>query len=150
MNLPALNASLNGAAGLFLIAGFIAIRAKREKLHKSLMLSAFLCSIAFLFSYLLHHLSTPDLTVKYAGPNWGKLPYLAMLALHTVLAAAVPFLAMRTLFLGFSGQLEKHRRLARLTFPIWVFVSITGVLIYFILYQWTPSWEIAKSALQQS
>ncbi|MDP6849617.1 MAG: DUF420 domain-containing protein [Planctomycetota bacterium] len=150
MNLPALNATLNGIAGLFLVSGFIAIRAGNEKLHKSLMLSAFLSSIAFLCSYLLHHLTGPELSVKYAGPDWGKIPYLVMLLAHTVLAAAVPFLAMRTIFLGFKGPQEKHRKLARITFPIWVFVSITGVLIYFILYQWTPSWAQALSQLPSS
>ena len=146
MNLPLLNASLNGTAGLLLIGGFIAIRAGKEKLHIRLMMFALLASAAFLISYGLHHL-TGALTVKYAGPDSWKTAYLVLLLTHTVLAAVVPFLAIRVAFLGIKGRREAHRKLARVTFPIWIYVSITGVLIYLVLYVWTNSWEIARAGI---
>ena len=139
--LPLLNAYLNGAACSLLVLGWIAIRRKREGLHKALMISAFFCSIAFLVSYVWHHATAPEMSVPFAGPAAWKPAYLAFLLAHTVLAACVPFLAMRTIFLGLKGRREEHRRLARKTFPIWLYVSVTGVILFFILYCWTPSWE---------
>ncbi len=146
MNLPLLNASLNGTAGLLLVGGFIAIKLGREKLHIRLMMLALLTSCAFLISYGVHHL-TGALTVKYTGPDSWKTAYLVLLLTHTVLAAIVPFLAIRVAFLGIKGRRESHRKLAKITFPIWIYVSITGVLIYLTLYVWTDSWEIARASL---
>jgi len=135
---PPLNAALNGFAGVLLLVGFAQIKGGRETAHKRFMLAAFGCSVLFLASYLYYHLHF-SIQVKYQGPEWGKLPYLGMLLAHTILAAAVPFLALRTIFLGLKERRTQHRRLARITFPIWLFVSITGVLIYLVLYVFTDS-----------
>jgi len=139
---PPLNASLNGLAGLLLVLGVWRIKRGDEVGHRRLMLSALACSVVFLASYLTYHLRF-ELTVKYQGPDWGRTPYLALLLSHTVLAAAVPFLALRTAWLGYKDDRPRHRRLAKWTFPIWLYVSVTGVLIYLVLYRWTPSGEIA-------
>jgi uncharacterized membrane protein YozB (DUF420 family) len=139
---PPLNASLNGLAGLLLVLGVWRIKRGDEVGHRRLMLSALACSALFLASYLTYHFGF-ELTVKYQGPDWGRTPYLALLLSHTVLAALVPFLALRTAWLGYRDDRERHRRLARITFPIWLYVSVTGVLIYLVLYRWTPSGEIA-------
>ncbi|MFK5956448.1 MAG: DUF420 domain-containing protein [Planctomycetota bacterium] len=144
---PPINAALNGLAGVLLLIGFGLIRRGNEAAHKRFMLSAFACSMVFLVSYLYYHLNF-SIQVKYAGPDWGKMPYLIMLLVHTVLAATVPFLALRTIFLGFQGPREAHRKIARITFPIWMFVSITGVLIYLILYVFTDSGSIVLEALE--
>jgi len=144
---PPLNAALNGLAGLLLLLGYGLIRRGHEDAHKKVMLTAFGCSIVFLLSYLYYHLNF-SIQVKYAGPDWGKIPYLVMLLLHTVLAATVPFLALRTIFLGFQGRRDAHRKIAKITFPIWLFVSITGVLIYLILYVFTQSGDLVLQALE--
>ncbi|MDA0667196.1 MAG: DUF420 domain-containing protein [Planctomycetota bacterium] len=144
---PPINAALNGFAGLLLLLGFGLIRNGKETAHKRVMLTAFGCSVVFLMSYLYYHLNF-SIQVKYAGPDWGKTPYLIMLLAHTVLAAAVPLLAMRTIFLGLKGRRESHRKIARITFPIWLFVSITGVLIYLILYVLTDSGANVLDALR--
>ncbi len=140
--LPTLNASLNGLAGLFLLAGFAQIRRGRERAHGFCMKAAFLSSVAFLGCYLYYHFSN-EILVRYAGPEWGKTPYLLLLLSHTVLAAAVPFLAIRTLWLGLKDRREQHRWWARKTLPLWLYVSLTGVLIYLVLYVLTDSGAIA-------
>ena len=145
--LPAVNACLNGLATILLCSGVYAIKKGNEQLHIRLMVSAFACSCVFLVGYLSHHFMT-GLTVSYAGPDWGRTPYLIMLLVHTVFAAEVPFLAIHTIRLGLRDDRPAHKKWARRTFPIWLFVSITGVLIYFILYQWTPSWSEALQTLQ--
>ncbi|MDA1259539.1 MAG: DUF420 domain-containing protein [Planctomycetota bacterium] len=144
---PALNAVLNSCAGVLLIVGVVLIHRGRERAHKNAMLAAFGCSILFLASYLWFHFHY-RIRVEYAGPDWGRTPYLVMLLAHTVLAAVVPFLAMRTIWLGLRDRRPAHRRLARITFPIWLFVSVTGVLIYFVLYQWTGSGAAALHELR--
>jgi len=144
---PPINAALNGLAGILLLIGFGLIKRGKKDAHKRVMISAFACSVVFLVSYLYYHLNFA-IQVKYAGPDWGKTPYLIMLLMHTVLAAAVPFLAMRTIFLGLKGRWQAHRKIARVTFPIWLFVSITGVLIYLILYVFTNSGDLVLNALE--
>lgn len=143
--LPTLNACLNGLAFLLLVTGLIKIKQGQEEAHKKLMIGALLVSTLFLLSYVTHH-ATVGMTVKYAGADWGKTPYLVMLLVHTVLAAAVPFLAIRTAYLGFQDRRESHRKWAKVTAPIWIFVSVSGVLIYFILYVWTDSYAQALAA----
>lgn len=143
--LPTLNACLNGLAFLLLVSGLVMIKRGREQTHKRLMLSALACSALFLVSYLTHH-ATIGVTVRYAGPDWGRVPYLGMLLAHTVLAAAVPFLALRTAWLGLKDRRAQHRKWARVTAPIWIFVSVTGVLIYLVLYIWTDSFAAAIEA----
>jgi putative membrane protein len=150
--LPSLNAALNGLAFLFLLTGIAQIKRGRETAHKNLMLAALVCSVIFLISYLSHH-AMVGLSVPYHGPEGWKTPYLTMLLVHTILAALVPFLALRTAWLGLRihaepGRRATHKRWARITAPIWIFVSISGVLIYLVLYIWTDSYSHALELAQ--
>lgn len=146
---PPLNAALNGLAGLLLVIGVLQVKRGNEAAHKKFMLAAFGCSVVFLVSYLYYHFHFA-IQVKYQGPDWGRWPYFGLLLSHTVLAAGVPFLALRTIFLGFKERREAHRKLARITFPVWLYVSITGVMIYLVLYVLTDSGRLAVDALPQS
>ena len=132
--LPAVNASLNGLATVLLVSGLVLIRFNRKEAHKRVMLSAFGVSVVFLICYLVYH--------AYAGskpfPGSGMMRpfYFSILISHILLAAAVPVLALITIYRGLKGQWDKHRRIARVTFPIWLYVSVTGVMIYWMLYHW--------------
>ena len=130
--LPKLNALLNGLAAILLVSGFAAIRSRRIGLHRALMLSAFAASTLFLISYGVYHASR--LHQEFAGPDWMRPPYYAMLVTHVVLAAALVPLALITLYRALRGDFARHRRLARWTLPVWLYVSVTGVLVYLILY----------------
>ena len=136
-SLPAVNATLNGLSTLLLVTGLTLIRRGKREAHKRVMLFAFGVSIAFLCCYLISH--------GYAGskPFEGKglirAIYFAILISHVILAATVPFLASITIYLGLKQRWEKHRRIAKVTFPIWLYVSVTGVIIYLMLYQWPVS-----------
>ena len=134
--LPALNAALNAASAILLIAGYLQIRALRVRRHRALMLAAFAVSVLFLVSYLVYHYHVGS--VRFAGQGWIRPVYYAILISHTLLAAAVPVLAILTLRLAWRGEFIRHRRLARWTFPIWLYVSVTGVAIYVLLYQLYP------------
>ena len=136
-DLPAVNAALNGLATLLLIAGYALIKRGRETAHKRVMLSAFGVSVAFLVCYLVYHYHVGS--VRFQGPPGVRYVYLTILVTHVVLAAAVPFLALRTIYLGLRDRREAHRRLARITWPIWLYVSITGVVIYAMLYHIYPA-----------
>lgn len=130
--LPSVNAGLNGAAGVFLILGLLLIKAKKPGAHKAAMLTALSASALFLVSYLTtHHFigSTP-----YRGQGAIRTVYFAILISHTILAALVVPLALVTVYRAFRENFERHRALARWTFPIWLYVSVTGVVIYFMLY----------------
>lgn len=130
--LPTVNACLNGAAGVFLLLGLVAIKAKRQGVHKAFMLMALASSALFLVSYLTaHHYlgSTP-----YKGQGGLRTLYFAILITHTVLAALVVPLALVTVYRAFQGAFDRHRAMAKWTFPIWLYVSVTGVVIYFMLY----------------
>lgn len=138
--LPATNAALNALATLLLLNGFFAIKAKRPKLHKMLMLYAFATSVVFLGCYLSYHWALHTYTGEHGkkfvgGPRITQV-YYAILISHVILAAAVPVLASMTIWKGLHEQWESHRRWARVTFPIWLYVSITGVVIYGMLYHW--------------
>ena len=136
-SLPTLNAFLNALSGILLLAGYAQIRKKNVLAHKRLMVSAFLVSILFLVSYLYYHYNVGS--IPFTGQGWIRPVYFAILISHTVLAATVPVLAVITLYRAFRGQFERHRRIARWTFPIWVYVSATGVLVYLLLYVLYPS-----------
>jgi protein SCO1/2/putative membrane protein len=130
--LPAVNAGLNGASGLLLLVGFCFIRARRVGAHRACMLAALGSSTLFLVSYLTAHYylgSTP-----YSGQGWMRTAYFGILLSHTVLAALIVPLAMVTVFRAFRADFERHRAIARWTFPLWLYVSVTGVVIYFMLY----------------
>jgi uncharacterized membrane protein YozB (DUF420 family) len=135
-DLPAVNASLNGLATVLLLTGYGLIRAGREQAHKRVMLSAFAVSIQNLVCYLVYHRYAGH--VPFSGPSPVREAYLGLLLTHVVLAATVPFLAVATIYLGLKDRRVAHRRLARWTFPIWLYVSITGVVIYVMLYHLYP------------
>jgi len=129
---PALNATLNSMAAVLLMAGYACIRRRQVRAHQLCMMSAFLCSIAFLVSYVIYHAQAGS--VKFTGQGWIRPVYFALLASHIVLAAAILPLSLITLGRALGGQFERHKRIARWTLPIWLYVSVTGVIIYWLLY----------------
>lgn len=132
-DLPALNAFLNATAAVLLVTGFVLIRARRKVAHRRVMIAAFAVSTAFLISYLAYHAQVG--TVRFQKTGAIRTVYLLVLASHTLLAAAVPPLGILTLSRGLSGHFDRHRRLARWTLPIWLYVSVTGVVVYWMLYR---------------
>lgn len=134
--LPGLNAALNGLCGALLLAGFAFIRRRRIDAHRACMGAAFATSALFLASYVTLHLyvgSTP-----FPGSGWVRAVYLSILVSHAVLAAAVVPLAIVTLYRALRGDFEGHARVARRTLPVWLYVSVTGVVVYLMLYHLYP------------
>jgi uncharacterized membrane protein YozB (DUF420 family) len=140
MNLPLVNACLNGSSAVLLVAGLLAIQTGRRELHERLMYFAALISGAFLASYLYYHFVViPELGVtRFQGTGALRTAYYAMLASHVVLAAVNLPMVLRTLWLAHAERWEAHKRMARWTFPVWLYVSVTGVLVYLALYVWRP------------
>ena len=138
--LPHANASLNALAAVLLVIGLVLIKRHRETAHKRTMLACFGVSMLFLACYVTYHVGIEGTKrfPEYPGP-WIRGGYLAILFSHVVLAAAVPFLAIATIYLGLRDRRAAHRRLARWTFPIWLYVSITGVVVYLLLYHVYPA-----------
>jgi putative membrane protein len=128
----AINALLNATSAVFLVLGFRAIKSKNIELHKRCMLTAFTASAVFLVSYVARFYISG--THKYPGDGWDKYLYLGILFSHMVLAALVLPMVLRTLYLGLKDQRPKHRKIARITWPIWVYVSVTGLIVYLMLY----------------
>ena len=140
--LPHVNAALNLLATVLLMVGYVLIKRSRVLAHRNVMLSAFGTSAVFLVCYLTYHYHAGS---KHFPREYGDLirySYLAMLASHVVLAAAVPFLAVFTIYLGLADQRARHRTWAWWTFPIWLYVSITGVLVYVMLYHLFPETSV--------
>ena len=131
--LPSLNAVLNSLSAILLICGFVMIRKGKVSAHRAFMVSAFATSILFLTSYLIYHYHAGSKPFPGVGPI--RAVYFTILITHTILAALVPFLAAITLYRAAKGNFEKHRRIARWTLPIWLYVSVTGVVVYWMLYQ---------------
>ena len=134
-DLPTLNAFLNATSAALLVLGWTLIRRGDREAHRRVMTAAFACSGVFLVSYLVYHAQVGS--VRFPGRGGARALYLAILLTHTVLAAAVAPLAVTTFFLAWRGRFEKHRRLARWTLPIWLYVSVTGVVVYVMLYRMT-------------
>lgn len=134
--LPSVNAALNGCATLLLSAGFVCIKTGREKLHRNCMLGAFTVSIIFLVFYVLHKILVQGVHTPFAGEGIWRGIYYVMLISHILLAMAIVPLVLTTLTLAIKGKRERHKAWARWTFPTWYYVSVTGVLVYFFLYQW--------------
>ena len=132
-DLPALNATLNGLAAIFLTVGYVQIRRGRQDLHKRCMLAALVTSALFLVSYVIYHLNIGSR--PFPGQGAIRVIYFAILITHVVLAAATLPLALVTAARGLKGQYSRHVRIARWTLPIWLYVSVTGVVIYLMLYQ---------------
>ena len=131
-DLPAVNATLNATAAVLLATGYLLIRSGRREAHRKVMLTAFGVSIAFLICYLVYHAQVGS--VRFQKTGFIRPVYFTILISHTVLAATVPFLAIFTLRRALKGQFPRHRRLARWTLPIWLYVSVTGVVVYWMLY----------------
>jgi uncharacterized membrane protein YozB (DUF420 family) len=139
-DLPAVDAALNAIATLLLLLGYVLIKRGHEQAHKWTMLTAFGVSVVFLGCYLTYHFH-PGHLVRRPGsdaPDWFRTSYYFMLASHVLLAMAVPFLALATIYYGLRDRRSTHRKLAKWTFPVWLYVSITGVLVYLVLYQLYP------------
>ncbi len=138
--LPAINASLNGLATLLLIAGFLAIKRGQRDRHRNIMLTAFATSVVFLACYLTYHAAlhhyTGESGRKFLGTGVIRPIYFTILISHIFLAVPVAVLACVTIYLGLKERWAWHRRVARITFPIWLYVSVTGVVIYGLLYHW--------------
>lgn len=130
--LPTVNATLNSIAFVLLIIGYKKIKQGNKQSHKRFMLAAFCVSILFLVSYLTYHLLGEE--KRFGGTGIIRPIYFVILITHVILAATVPILASRTLYLALRGRFEQHRRIARVTLPIWIYVSITGVIVYLMLY----------------
>ena len=135
-DLPALNAALNGLSGVLLVIGWLLIRTRRVASHRAFMIAAFVTSTVFLVSYVIYHAQVGS--VRFMREGLVRQVYYTVLITHVTLAATVPVLAIITLWRGLSGRFARHRAIARWTFPIWMYVSITGVLVYVLLYQ--PTW----------
>ncbi len=133
MHLPTLNAILNLAAATLLVIGYVLIRRGDRERHRLVMLAALGCSAAFLLSYLWYHYQVGS--VRFEGEGTVRTVYLGILLTHTVLAAAVPPLALITVVRALRGRFDRHRRIARITLPIWLYVSVTGVVVYWMLYR---------------
>lgn len=134
--LPALNAFLNGTSALLLTAGYLFIRQRKATAHKVCMLTAFGVSSLFLVSYLIHHAQVGS--VPFGGTGAIRAVYFPILISHIVLAALIVPLALTTIYRALTDQLEKHRRIARWTLPLWLYVSVTGVIVYWMLYRLFP------------
>ncbi len=132
-DLPAVNAALNGTTAVLLSCGYAMIRRKRILLHKTCMLSAFGVSVLFLASYLWYHAHAG--LRHFEGRGWIRPVYFAILISHTVLAAAIVPLALTTVYLGLWSRHPAHERIARWTLPLWLYVSLTGVVVYFLLFR---------------
>lgn len=130
---PALNATLNGASAVLIVTGRSLIRKKKVALHRACMLAAVVTSAAFLACYLYYHAHVGS--VHFPGQGWVRPVYFTILISHTILAGAVPILVILTLSLALRQRFERHRRIARWTYPIWLYVSVTGVVVYLMLYQ---------------
>jgi uncharacterized membrane protein YozB (DUF420 family) len=124
---------LNGTAAVLLVCGYVLIRKGHRDAHHRVMLSAFGVSILFLISYLIYHSQVGSVHYPHTGPI--RAIYFTILITHTILAVTVPVLAIMTLRRALKGQFARHRRLAKWTFPIWLYVSVTGVVVYMMLYQ---------------
>ena len=132
-DLPSLNATLNAASAVLLGIGYVLIRRGRWRQHRVAMIAAFCTSVLFLISYLVYHAHTGS--KHFPGRGWIRTVYFSILLTHTVLAAAIVPLVLITLSRGLSARYDRHRAIARWTLPIWMYVSVTGVVVYWMLYR---------------
>ncbi len=135
--LPTVNALLNGTSALLLVTGYLLIRRRRVAAHRACMLAAFVASAVFLASYLTLRYYAG--MTRFTGQGWIRPVYFSILVSHTILAAAIVPLALVTLTRALRGRFDRHARIARWTLPLWLYVSVTGVLVYVILYRLYPA-----------
>lgn len=133
-DLPTLNATLNFIASILLLSGYIAIKKNQKIIHRNFMISTLIVSAAFLTSYLIYHYHVPS--KKFPDIGFMKTVYLLILIPHIILAAVMVPMILKTFWHAYKQQWDKHKKIARITFPIWMYVSVTGVIIYFMLYHW--------------
>jgi putative membrane protein len=138
-DLPAINAGLNAISTVFLTAGYFLIRRGRRDAHRNCMIAAFVTSCVFLFCYVLHKYLVGGRHTPFAGPEPIRTFYYVMLISHIILAIAIVPLILITLSRALRQRWDLHRRIARWTWPLWMYVSVTGVLVYFMLYKWFPA-----------
>lgn len=138
-DIPALNASLNALATLLLTLGFILIKQGNREAHRKVMLGACFVSAVFLVGYVAHKIMIRGVHTPFGGEGAIRTVYYAMLISHILLAIAIAYLVPRTFAFAIQGNYERHKAWAKWTFPIWYYVSVTGVLVYFFLYQWWPA-----------
>jgi len=132
-DLPALNAALNATASVLLVTGWVLIRSGRRAAHKKCMLSALAVSAMFLTSYVIYHLNVGSVPFQKTG--WIRTVYFAVLIPHVILAAAIVPMILITVSRALSSRFDKHKKIARITLPLWLYVSVTGVIVYVMLYQ---------------
>ena len=138
-DIPALNATLNGLATVLITAGFILVKSGRKEAHRRVMLSAAVVSAIFLVGYVTHKILIRGVHTPFGGEGAIRTVYYVMLFTHIILAISIAYLVPRTFIFAIRGNFERHRAWAKWTFPIWYYVSVTGVLVYFFLYQWWPA-----------
>ncbi len=141
----ALNATLNGTSAILLAGGYAAIRQGKIAVHKRFMISAFVVSCAFLISYLIYHYRVGH--VAFQGQGWIRPVYFVLLTSHTILAIVIVPLILITLRRAFTERFDKHRAIARWTLPLWFYVCVTGVIVYWMMYQLYPAPRITRSAV---
>ncbi len=141
-DLPAVNATLNGLSAVFLAAGYVSIKRGNKISHRNCMISAFVTSVIFLACYLTYHsylaIELHRGPTHFLHPAWFRPIYRTILGTHTLLAITIVPLILRTLWLAKNERFEAHKRIARWTWPLWMYVSVTGVIVYFLLYQIFP------------
>ena len=138
-DIPALNATLNGLATVLITAGFILIKSGRKDAHRKVMMTAMVVSAVFLVGYVTHKILIHGVHTPFGGQGLIAQVYYAMLISHIILAISIAYLVPRTFLFAIRGNFERHKAWAKWTFPIWYYVSVTGVLVYFSLYQWWPA-----------
>jgi putative membrane protein len=138
-DIPALNATLNGLATVLITTGFVLIKSGRKEAHRAVMLAAAVVSAVFLVGYVAHKVLVRGVHTPFGGEGAIKAAYYAMLISHILLAIAIAWLVPRTFWFALKGDYVRHKAWARWTFPIWLYVSVTGVLVYFCLYVWWPA-----------
>ena len=136
-DVPAVNATLNGLSAIFLAAGFLAIKRGNKIAHRNCMITAFCTSVIFLACYLTYHAMVKTVT-HFVDPAWFRPIYLTILATHTILAVVIVPLILMTLWRTKQQDFAAHKKIARWTWPLWIYVSVTGVVIYLLLYRIFP------------
>jgi len=141
-DLPVVNACLNGLSTLFLTAGYVYIKRQKQNAHRNCMIAAFVTSTLFLICYITYHTYIAYVLhrgpTRFLDPAWFRPIYLAILGTHTILAVVIVPMVLMSLARGLRGDFERHKRISRWTWPLWMYVSVTGVVIYLLLYQIFP------------
>ncbi len=138
-DLPAVNAALNGLSTVFLLLGYVFIKNERKSQHGMMMGAAFVTSCIFLITYVTHKILVRGVHTPFGGEGFWRPVYYVMLISHILLAIAIVPLALASMRLALKQRFEAHRRVSKWTWPIWMYVSVTGVLVYFMLYRWFPA-----------